>query len=313
MSDTICGIHHVTAIAGDPQANYDFYTRILGLRLVKRTVNFDDPYTYHFYFGDGSGSPGSLITFFPWGADTQKGRRGSGQIQSFAFSVPAEALRYWQERLSVLGIRWSEAPVRFGEQVITFEDPDGFSVELVATSRDGRPGWPGGPVPSAYAIRGLHSVTLTYVDAAATIHFMNDRLGFVSAGSEGTRQRFLVGQDLPGAMIDIVADASSLPGSMGAGIVHHVAFRVADDRTQEHQREALVRSGTPVSPVMDRQYFRSIYFNEPGGVLYEIATDSPGFLIDELAGELGIALKLPPWYELQRRSIEHALPVLIRA
>lgn len=308
--DQLLGIHHITAIAGDPQSTLDFYAGVLGLRLVKKTVNFDDPFTYHFYFGDGEGRPGSIITFFPWTAEAGRGRQGSGQITSFAFCIPADSGKYWNHRLTGLGLEVVSAN-RFGDTVLIVPDPDGFNVELVETREGTGTGWNGNGVPAEAAILGLHSVTVTHRDKSPTAAFMVDELGFSAGLNEGARHRFSLGEATPGAIVDLLADSSVLPGTMGVGIIHHVAFRTGNDAEQSEIRETLVRNGRRVSPVMDRQYFRSIYFNEPGGVLYEVATDPPGFMIDEDQSNLGKELKLPAWYEPHRRSIEQVLPVVV--
>ena len=301
------GVHHVTAIAGEAQANLDFYAGVLGLRLVKRTVNFDDPATYHFYFGDATGQPGSLLTFFPW-AGMPRGRPGPGQVTRVSFSVPAVSLPWWERRLAERGV----AAVRADERTLTFEDPDGLALALVADDA-GRPAtldgaWLGGVVPAEHVPRGLHGVTIEVARAERTIELLSAALGFRRASGNGTSHVLDTPAGGRGSRVEVLERPGSPPGRMGAGTVHHVAWRARGDAEQNAWREALGQRGLMVTPVQDRCYFRSIYFREPGGVLYEIATDPPGFTIDESAAELGGSLKLPPWLESGRRSIERSLP-----
>jgi glyoxalase family protein len=309
MDNTLSGIHHITAIAGDPQRNLDFYTGVLGLRLVKLTVNFDDPGTYHFYYGDGLGRPGTILTFFPF-AGARPGRRGTGQLANTAFSVPADSLPYWAERLASHGVAVDRAAPRLGEEALSFADPDGLALELVATGGDDRPGWPEGAVPAKHAIRGLHGGTIWVADPAPSARLLIETLGFRLAGEEGARTRYAVGGGGPGAVIDIVSRPDLSPGVVSAGTVHHIAWRTPDDDQQRLWLAQLAGAGLHVTPVQDRQYFHSIYFREPGGVLYEIATDPPGFATDEPVDGLGAALKLPPWLESRRAAIERILPPL---
>ncbi|MFP3941752.1 MAG: ring-cleaving dioxygenase [Thermoanaerobaculia bacterium] len=311
MTAPIAGIHHVTAIATDPRRTLDFYTRVLGLRLVKRTVNFDDPGTYHLYFGDDLGRPGTVLTFFPWPL-ARRGIRGVGQATATAFSVPAGSLGFWQERLRGEGVAVEEPAERFGgEEGFAFQDPDGLKLELVAhEGADERPGWGRGPLPAEHAIRGFHSVTLSEQGYQATAELLTQVLGFRLVAEEGSRSRFEAGDGGPGARVDVHCAPSAPFGRVAAGSVHHVAWRVADEEAQAAWRERLAARGLNVTPVLDRQYFRSIYFREPGGVLFEIATDRPGFTLDESPDALGEALKLPPWLEPRRAEIEDALPEL---
>jgi len=304
------GIHHVTAIAGDPQANVDFYGGVLGLRLVKRTVNFDDPTTYHLYFGDRDGRPGTILTFFPW-PGAPRGLRGAGQATATAFAVPARSLAYWADRLAEGGLEFERPEARFGEQVLALDDPDGLRLELIG--RDlATPAGPrdGGDVPVEHAIRGLAGVTLTERGAAATEALLTSLLGFRRAACEGTRTRLEADGREPGAVVDLVASADGPAGRIAVGTVHHVAFRARDDAEQLTWRADLLAAGFAVSPVKDRNYFRSIYFREPGGVLFEVATDGPGFAADEAPATLGNTLALPPWLEPRRRELEAALPPL---
>ena len=289
----------MTAISGGPQRNVDFYAGVLGLRLVKKTVNFDDPETYHLYYGDGGGNPGTIMTFFPW-AHAPGGRIGAGQLVVTSFSIPAASLGYWTERLIEEGVRFEKPRDRFGDTVLTFEDPDRLRLELVA-AEDGRPGWAGGTVPAEHSVRGFHHTALAVEATESTVKLMTGTLGFRQ--TEEAEGRVRLSADVIGA--------SGFPrGSMGVGTVHHIAFRVPDDVTQLALREEVSALGFNVTPVLDRNYFRSIYFREPGGVLFEIATDPPGFAVDEAEAELGTHLKLPPWLETRRDRLEEVLPPL---
>jgi glyoxalase family protein len=309
MSADTSGIHHVTAIAGEPQRNVDFYVGVLGLRLVKKTVNFDDPGTYHLYYGDGVGTPGAVMTFFPW-AGAPRGRIGSGQLTVTSFSIPATSLGHWTERLVEGGVRFEKPEDRFGETILRFPDPDGLRLGLVAAADEGREGWSDGPAPAEHAVRGFHHVMLTVADPSRTAKLMTDTLGFRQTGEAEGRTRYEAGEGGPGSTVDL-ADGTGFPrGTMGVGTVHHVAFRVPDDETQLALREEVAALGYNVTPVLDRNYFRSIYFREPGGVLFEIATDPPGFAVDEEVEHLGENLKLPPWLEPQREQLEGTLPSL---
>ena len=309
MSAETTGIHHVTAIAGEPQRNVDFHAGLLGLRVVKKTVNFDDPGTYHLYYGDGVGSPGSIMTFFPW-PGAPRGRIGAGQLAVTALSVPAASLGYWTERLVSAGVRFERPEDRLGETVLRFSDPDGLRLELVAAREDRREGWAGGPAPAEYSVRGFHHVTLAVADPSRTAELMTDTLGFRQTGEVEGRARYEAGEGGPGNTVDI-ADGTGFPrGRTGVGTVHHVAFRASDEQTQLELREKVSSLGYNVTPVLDRNYFRSIYFREPGGVLFEIATDPPGFAVDEDTKHLGESLKLPPWLEPRREELEGLLPPL---
>lgn len=307
MNRTLEGIHHVTAIARDPQANVDFYTQVLGLRLVKKTVNYDDPGTYHLYYGDGQGRPGTIITFFPWPM-ARRGSRGAGQATVTSFSVPDGSLGWWTERLSALQVPFEAPRSRFEEEVLTLLDPDGLQLELVARADDLREPWTGGPVPADKAVRGFDGVTLTEWNPEVTAGLLTGFLGFRAGGEAGDRLRFEVGAGGPGTRVDVLAQPDAPRGHVAAGTVHHIAFRTPDDEQQRAWHAALEELGAHVSPIMDRQYFHSIYFREPGGVLFEIATDPPGFTADETVAELGSGLRLPRWLEADRERIEEALP-----
>jgi len=310
MDKQIPGIHHVTAIASDPQKNVDFYTNILGLRLVKLTVNFDDPGTYHLYYGNETGQPGTILTFFPWLGAT-RGRRGTGQVAVTSFAVPEGALDYWEERLRDHEITIGERQRRFDEEVLTFLDPDWMQLELVAHEAAGQiVPWEGGPVPRDYALRGFHGVTLWASNPEPTAALLTSILGFRPVQETGPRFRFQAAAGEPGAIVDLLHLPDGERGWGGAGTVHHVAWRTANDAQQLAWQQELAKSGLRVTPVMDRQYFRSIYFREPGGVLFEIATDPPGFTRDETPAELGSRLRLPPWLEPRRAEMQAALPDL---
>jgi glyoxalase family protein len=304
------GLHHITAIVDDPQDNLRFYREVLGLRLVKRTVNFDDPYTYHLYYGDEAGTPGTIVTFFPWPSG-RRGSRGTGQLSAFSLAVPAGALGYWAQRIDEYGLGRSEIGERFGERSLELYDPAGLLLELVETET----GTTGearerGPVPVERAIRGAAGVTLTVADAAPTGTFLTETLGFVAEGEQGGRARYRVGAGRAAARLDLVGLPGVARGQVAAGSIHHVAWRVRDEAEQLAWREAIAGAGRSVTPVRDRNYFRSIYFQEPGGAIFEIATDGPGFAVDEPAAALGEALKLPQWLEERRANIERHLPPL---
>ncbi|MGW5719460.1 ring-cleaving dioxygenase [Amycolatopsis sp. NPDC003865] len=310
MSIKTSGLHHVTAIGGDPQRNADFYLRTLGLRLVKTTVNFDDPGTYHLYYGDSSGKPGSLMTFFPW-PDAPSGRHGTGQATTTSFSIPEASLGWWKQHLAANGVETGQVRNADNEETITFRDPDGLELALVAHPQgDPRDPWDTELVPAAHAIRGLHSVTLSVTKEDATAGMLTDGLGLTFATQDSNRLRFAAGDGGPGALVDVLVTPDAPRGLVAAGTVHHVAWRAPDEETQKTWREELVDQGVHVTSILDRQYFRSIYFREPGGTLLEVATDEPGFAIDEPLLELGRALKLPPWLEPRREEIQHMLPKL---
>lgn len=308
MNKNILGIHHVTAICGDPQTNVDFYAGLLGLRLVKRTVNFDDPTTYHLYYGDGIGSPGTILTFFPW-PGTGAGRPGTGQVTATAFAIPSGAATYWRTRLLEAGVAVGEPVSRFGEEVLSFADPDGMRVELITSNYvDAGRAFLDGGVPAEFAIHGFHSATLTEEGFQHTSALLTETLGFHAAGQENGRFRFIARDGGPASVVDLVVAPDELFGHVARGSVHHIAWRTASDKEQAEWLKDLGRLNYNVSPVMDRKYFHSIYFREPGGILFEIATDAPGFAIDEPVDQLGTHLVLPPWLEKSRKQIEAVLP-----
>ena len=306
MDKLITGIHHVTALAGNPQKNLDFYSGILGLRMVKKTVNFDAPDVYHFYYGDEAGIPGSIMTFFPY-EGIQKGRHGKGMLNITTFSVPANSLLYWEERLKKFDVDFRPAQDRFdAEAVIYFEDPDGLGLELVFNDRDNRPGWTYGNIPLEHSIRGFYSVEIWQEGYERTAGLLTEGLDHELIAEKGNRFRFAA-TDAPGNYIDILCRPDSLRGLGGGGTVHHLAFSTANKEKQLQVREKLNQLGYNPTPVLDRQYFESIYFREPGGVLFEVATAEPGFAIDEPQDKLGEELKLPPQYETRRELIEKAV------
>ncbi len=306
------GIHHVTAIAGPARRNVDFYTRTLGLRLVKKTVNFDDPGTYHLYYGDEQGQPGTILTFFPW-EHVGKGRLGVGQTQETLFRVPEGAIGFWAHRFLEHGVQHQGPTKRFGETVLSFHDPDGMPLALVAVpGAEGEPAWTNGEVPVADAIRGFHGVSLLVADAAPTGAILTNVLGFAEVAREGSLIRYRADGPSVGGIVDIRAAGGFPSGQMGGGSVHHIAFRAADDAAQAAMVEKLARDHRiQTTEQKDRNYFRSVYFREPGGILFEIATDDPGFAADESVASLGQALKLPPGLEAHRKEIEAALPELV--
>ena len=304
------GIHHITAIASDPQRNVDFYTQILGLRFAKRTVNFDDPSTYHFYFGDRTGRPGTAITFFAW-PGARRGARGTGQVIAASFAVPVSSIEYWKSRFAEYRVFCEEIPSRFDEPTLRLTDADGLLLELIESARlDDVDLNYEGEVPRKFAVHGFHAPTLEVQHAGLTQGLLKT-LGFESIREEESRRRFSVNEKSTSAQVDLVERAEGQFGVNSAGTVHHIAFRCANDEEQLRWREQLVELGLHVTPVIDRFYFHSIYFREHGGILFEIATEGPGFTVDEPVEHLGESLKLPPQYEEHRSEIERALPPIL--
>ena len=304
----ISGIHHITALASDPQRNLDFYGGVLGFRLVKRTVNFDAPDVYHFYYGDETGEPGTILTFFPF-VNAARGKRGAGEISAVAFSIPRGSLEYWVGRLSSNGIHLDGPSERFGNNVIAFEDPDGLMIELVVSDTPSSyRHWAGSPVPQEFAIRRIHSTTLVLGAKDATDRFLIHSLGFQFVAQSGNRYRYKIGDNESEASLDLLVNPDLPYARQSAGSVHHIAWSTSDVASQQVWRQSIADAGIPVTQILDRSYFQSIYFREPGGVLFEIATDQPGFRIDEGLEHLGTHLKLPAWLEDQREKIERALP-----
>jgi glyoxalase family protein len=306
--NTISGLHHVTAIASDPQRNLDFYVGVLGLRLVKRTVNFDDPGSYHFYFGDARGTPGTILTFFPW-VGGRRGHRGTGEVQATAFVIPAASISYWLNRLKENHVPAEQSAERFGAAVVRFADPDGMPLELItAAAADEVQPWSESTVPVEHSLRGFHSVSAALEGYERTAKLLTETFGYQLVQEAENRFRFAAQGDTgAGRFIDLLCTPGRPRATGGAGSVHHIAFRAKDDADQLEWRATLVGLGYNVSPVMDRTYFHSIYFREPGGILFEIATDPPGFTHDEKLEELGDHLRVPPWMEKARAQIEEIL------
>lgn len=310
MENRILGLHHITAIADNAQRNYNFYTKVLGLRMVKKTVNFDDPSTYHFYFGDETGSPGSILTFFPWEGIGQ-GYTGSGMATNIGYSVPENSLEFWSERFKKYNVKQEEANQRFGEQYISFQDPDGLKLDLIVPAiADNRKGWETSEVKADVATKGFHSITLMVKNVTPTAKILTDILGYKLLKQEENRYRFITDATETASIVDIIEAPTVAPGRGAAGTNHHVAFRVKDDTILMEFRENIASKGLSITPKVDRDYFFSLYFKEPGGVLFELATDNPGFTRDEPLSELGTSLKLPKQYESNRKQIEKVLPVL---
>lgn len=307
---SITGLHHITAIAGDPQQNVDFYAGLLGLRLIKKTVNFDDPSAYHLYYGDETGAPGGIVTFFYWPGHEARGRVGSGQNTAIVFSIAPSALPYWQARLQAHGVVVTPR-ARFGEEVLAFADPDGIPVELVAIADDARVGWSGGDIPAEHALRGLHTAELTVRVPERTERLLTETMDYRLVKREGNRARFEAATGGgSGHYIDVIGDVSAVPGLGGAGTIHHIAWSVPDDATELAFQARLQDAGYVVSDVRDRDYFRSIYYRERGGILFEIATATPGFAVDEPVATLGTTLRVPKQYAHARAQIERLLPPL---
>lgn len=305
MTKLVQGLHHVTAIASDAQRNLDFYAGLLGLRLIKKTINFDAPDVYHLYYGNEKGSPGTIMTFFPFPGIPQ-GRKGKGQITVTSFSIPQNSMNYWTKRLDKFNIPYEGPSQRFDELVLYFEDPDGLGLELVEGEQDKRVGYTG-VIPSQYAIKGFYGITLSEECYEKTAGLLVGQMNHTLVVEKGNRFRYSV-TGLPGDFVDILCTPDSLKGLGGYGTVHHVAFATENDKTQLEARENLLKFGLNVTPVLDREYFHSIYYREPGNVLFEIATLPPGFAVDESLDHLGESLKLPPWEEKNRPLIEKKLP-----
>lgn len=308
MENTILGIHHITAIAGDAKRNFDFYSKVLGLRFIKKTVNFDDPGTYHFYFGDEFGNAGTILTFFPWGSAIQQGRKGSGMATEIGYSVPRGSLAFWIDRFEKYNVIYNKPSQKFGENYLTFLDPDGLKLELIESkTTDDRKGWETDEIKADVALKGFHNITLTLKDIKPTAGVLTEIFGYQQIENEVNRYRFKTSAVETAAIVDLVELPDEKHGHVAGGSVHHVAFRVANDEIEMQLREKIVAYGLQITPQIDRQYFHSLYFREPGGVLFEIATDNPGFTVDETLENLGKELKLPPQYESMRVEIENHL------
>lgn len=310
MEDKILGLHHITAIAGSAIRNHDFYTRILGLRLLKKTVNFDDPYTYHLYYGDEQGTPGTILTFFPY-EQVNSGRRGTGMATEIGYAVPEGSFDFWIDRFDTNGIIYNKPAQKFGEQYLTFLDPDGLKLELtVPKNPDHRKPWVSNEVGEQVAARGFHNTTITLEDIKPTAAVLTEVLGYRLAEQHVNRYRYVCDAIETAAIVDLVEARGEQPGFVAGGAIHHIAFRVKDEEVLMQYRDKVRRFGLNVTPKIDRNYFYSIYFREPGGVLFEVATDHPGFAIDEATAELGNQLKLPPQHEPLRDKLIQRLPAI---
>ena len=310
MEDKILGLHHITAIAGSARRNFEFYTHTLGLRLVKKTVNFDDPATYHFYYGNETGAPGTILTFFPW-EGIGPGTQGTGMATEIGYSAPLGSLEFWRKRLEQFNIPVTGVMESFGEQYLPFNDPDGLMIKLIVPQpADNRKPWVTSEVTEQSAIRGFHSVTLMLRSVTPTAAILTDIFGYRLLKQEGNRYRFVTEAIEDAAIVDIIEAPAAGPGRGRAGTNHHVAFRVKDDTILMRFREKVLAKGLSITDKIDRNYFYSLYFREPGGVLFELATDNPGFETDEPLNELGTHLKLPVQYEKDRAAIEKTLPFL---
>lgn len=308
MENTILGLHHITAIAGNAQQNFDFYTKILGLRLVKKTVNFDDPSTYHLYYGDQAGHAGTILTFFPWEGIGQ-GVEGAGMATEIGYAVPEQSLEFWKERFNNAKIKTGEITERFGEKLLTFKDPDGLSLSLIVPqTTDLRKPWTTPEVNAEHATKGFHSTTLTLQRIDETAKVLTDIFGYRLLKQEGNRYRFITDAVAQASIVDLLESPGAGRGRNTAGTNHHVAFRVENEAVQLEFREKIMSKNLNITPKIDRDYFYSLYFREPGGVLFEIATDNPGFTVDEPLDELGTNLKLPKQHEHLRAELEQVLP-----
>jgi glyoxalase family protein len=306
MGQLITGLHHITALASDAQKNVNFYAGVLGLRLIKKTINFDAPEVYHLYYGDEQGSPGTIMTFFPYSGIPQ-GRKGKGQLTVTSFSIAENAMDYWMKRLEKFKIPYEGPEQRFNELVIYFEDDEGLGLELVANKQDERLGFTKGHIPPECAIKGFYGITLSEESYEKTAGLLVGQMDYHVVAEKGNRFRYAT-NDKAGGFVDILCGSDLLRGHAGYGTIHHVAFATANDATQLEVRDKIAKFGLHATPVIDREYFHSIYFREPGGVLFEVATLPPGFTVDEPLEHLGEALKLPPWEEPNRAEIVKNLP-----
>jgi glyoxalase family protein len=310
MEDRILGLHHITAIADNAKRNHQFYTDTLGVRFVKKTVNFDDPGTYHFYFGDEHGTPGTILTFFPW-EGIGRGQTGTGMATEIGYSVPAGSLDFWTDRFKAKNIVHGPVAERFGELYLPFEDPDGLKLNLIVPkAADSRKAWETAEVKAAQATKGFHSVVLNLRSIGPTANILTDVLGYKFQEQEGNRHRFVTDAIPEASIIDLIESPKESAGKGGGGTNHHVAFRVENDEVLMNFREKVAKKGLNITPKINRDYFFSLYFREPGGVLFELATNNPGFTVDEPLDQLGQHLKLPVQYESIRADIEKVLPVL---
>lgn len=308
MENRILGIHHITAIAGDAKRNYDFYTRVLGQRFIKKTVNFDDPGTYHFYFGDESGTPGTILTFFPW-ERVKAGKQGTGMATNIGYAVPVKSLDFWRERFQRHNVVITGSGKLFGEEYLSFEDPDGLPLSLIVpSSRDARKPWETNEVKADVATRGFHNITLSLRSVAGTAQILTDVFDYALVSQEGSRYRYRTRAVENASIIDLLEVPDQPYGVNAGGTIHHVAFSVRNEQVLMHYREKVIQQGLHITPKIDRNYFFSLYFREPGGVLFELATENPGFTVDEPLDELGTHLMLPAQYEESRANIEAVLP-----
>jgi glyoxalase family protein len=310
IDNTVLGLHHVTAIAGNAKRNYDFYTQVLGQRLVKKTVNFDDPGTYHFYYGNEVGTPGTILTFFPW-EGIGAGRNGSGMATDIGYAVPLQSLGFWEDRLKEFNVTHSPISENFSDQQIAFTDPDGLRINLIASGiNDQRKPWVTSAISAEVATTGFHSIVLTLNSITATAKILTDIFGYKLLEQQGNRYRFITAAIENASIVDLVEEPGMPRGHNAAGTNHHVAFRVSNEKVLMEFRDKILTAGHQITPKIDRDYFFSLYFREPGGVLFELATDNPGFATDETVAELGSSLRLPARYESSRSEIETLLPKL---
>lgn len=310
MEDRILGLHHITAIADNAKRNLQFYTDTLGVRFVKKTVNFDDPGTYHFYFGDEHGTPGTILTFFPW-EGIGRGNTGTGMATEIGYSVPAGSLDFWADRFAAKNVVHGPVAERFGELYLPFEDPDGLKLNLIVPKNtDNRTGWETADIKAAHATKGFHSVVLNLRSIGPTANILTDVLGYKFLEQEGNRHRFITDAVQEAAIVDLIESPKESAGKGGGGTNHHIAFRVANDEVLMQFRDKVLKKGLNITQKINRDYFYSLYFREPGGVLFELATNNPGFTVDEPLEQLGQHLKLPVQYESIRADIEKVLPAL---
>lgn len=311
MENKILGLHHITAIAGDAQRNYDFYTKTLGLRMVKKTVNFDDPQTYHFYFGNEVGTPGTILTFFPW-ENIRPGTNGAGMATEIGYAVPKGSLDFWKKRFETHKVRHQDIDERFGEKQLSFQDPDGLWLSLIETKKpDSRPGWETAAIKAEAALKGFHTVTLTLNNIKATAALLTEVFNYKLVGQDGNTYRYQTDAVENAALVDLLDSPTAPRGLNAGGTNHHVAFRVENEEVLMAFREKILARGLHITEKINRDYFFSLYFREPGGVLFEIATDNPGFATDETVAALGTSLQLPSRYEGMREQIEKGLPELL--
>ena len=310
MIHKIAGLHHIRAIASSAQRNYEFYTKLIGLRLVKKTVNVDDPRAYHLYYGNKTGDPGTLLSILSW-ENIGPGYPGTGMATEISFSVPPGSLGSWKKRLEGFNAGYGEKDEGFGEEILHCSDPDGLIFNLVISGReDTRQGWHGDEVPEAMAVKGLHSISLTVKSTEETAHILTSVFGYALADRKGNKSRFVTDAATDANIIDLIEIPDGPNGYVAGGTVHHVAFRVNSEESLAFFHEKILSEGMNITPKSDIAYFSSFYFREPGGVLFELASDKPGLTVDETVEELGSHLKLPARLEYMRDKLEHILPPL---